>query len=149
MTLGALSRRRGHMSEHAHAHQGLLPQHLPRRAGTPFSLSPPPPAEDILPEVPADAVSRYALVLRQWEALSRAQAQYDAELAQLRAKGDALQEDWEALAAERQACLTDLQALDLPLDAVITQVWDLLKVQLWALIERGRRDTISEKIPQR
>jgi len=82
---------------------------------------------------PDAAVERYVTVLLRWEELTRRQQAYEHELAKLEASGDKLRPEWEALADERRASLVDLQALTLPLDTVIMQVWGLFKVQLHAV----------------
>jgi hypothetical protein len=84
---------------------------------------------------PAAAVQRYVIFLLRWEELTRRQQAYDQELAKLAATGDKLRPEWDALAEERRAKLAELEALTLPLDTVITQVWGLFKARLHSLYE--------------
>jgi hypothetical protein len=102
------------------------------------------PKADGMPGTAKDAIGRYALVLLQWEDLTRRQAQYEADLTKLEATGDKLRPEWEALAIERQACLAELSRLGLPLEEVIARAWDLFKGQLWLLILATERSQTRE-----
>jgi hypothetical protein len=107
-----------------------------------------PDTEDLVPDTPTDAIGRYALVLLQWEELTRRQAKYEQELAQLQAAGDKLAAEWDALAAERQHCLGELGALDTPAHEVIERVWTLFKVQLFARCRMAQRgSSLSAAVP--
>jgi hypothetical protein len=65
--------------------------------------------------------------------LTKRQQAYEQALAQFAATGDQLRPEWDALAADYRASLAEIQALPLPLDTVITCVWDLFKAQLRAV----------------
>jgi len=108
-----------------------------------------PETEEIVPEAPTDAIGRYLLILPQWEALTRRQATYEQQLKDLQVQGDQLRAEWEALAVALGETQAELQTLDLPLDEVITRVWDLIKGHLWAKgLSVERRSTLQVTIPK-
>lgn len=64
-----------------------------------------PEGEELVPDAPADAIGRYVMLLLQEETLAARQSAYAQELVRLEATGDQLRTEWDALEAERLACV--------------------------------------------
>ena len=95
--------------------------------------------DELVPEGPADAIGRYVMLLLQWETLAARQSEYEQELARLEATGDKLRTEWNALEAERLACVEALQALPLPAEEIIRRTWCVIE---------GRQVLVGPPSPQ-
>jgi hypothetical protein len=98
-----------------------------------------PDGEELVPDAPADAIGRYVMLLRKWETLAARQSEYEQELARLEATGDKLRTEWDALEAERLACVEALQALPLPAEEIIRRTWCVIA---------GRQGLVDPPSPQ-
>lgn len=98
-----------------------------------------PATEEMAPATPLDVVRWYGALLLRWQELTTQQRAYEAELTDLQATGAYLDQVWTVFVDEHQRCLSQLTALDVPLDAVIRAVATLVKTQVVALTGRFRQ----------
>ena len=94
-----------------------------------------PPGEEMAPDLPTEALSRYVALLMRWDVLSRRQRAYDEERAQLEARGAALEAEWADVRLEHAACLPALQACHLPLDVALREAWMRTKAHWTRVVE--------------
>lgn len=69
-------------------------------------------------------MARYRAILARCMELAAHQSAYDKERAALDARGAALVAAWETVRTEHAACVPALDALKLPLDAVLRALWE-------------------------